>query len=169
MESLKDLLIDEMKDLYSAEKQLVRALPKMEKAAKNQNLKAAFASHLEETRTHVERLERAFEMLGQKPKAKTCKAMQGLIEEGGETMKEDGDRTILDLAIVGAAQRVEHYEISAYGTVRAIARQLDRKDVADLITGTLEEEAGADKKLTQIARELYGAVGNSRAKSASQG
>lgn len=168
MESLEELLVDEMKDLYSAEKQLVRALPKMEKAAKHQELKTAFANHLAETRKHVERLEQAFEMLGQKPKAKTCKAMQALIEEGGETMKMGGDETILDLAIVGAAQRVEHYEISAYGTVRAIAKQLKRKDVADLITGTLDEEAGADKKLTQIALELYGAVGNAKANSASQ-
>ena len=166
MESLEDLLVDEMKDLYSAEKQLVRALPKMAKAAKHPELKTAFANHLEETRKHVERLEQAFEMLGQKPKAQTCKAMQGLIEEGGETAKKGGDKTILDLAIVGAAQRVEHYEIAAYGTVRAIATQLRRKDIADLISSTLEEEGAADKKLTQIAQKLYGTVENAKGKAA---
>jgi len=154
VDSLKDLLIEELKDLYSAEKQLVRALPKMAKAADNAELKQGFLDHLEETRGHVQRLEQAFEALGSAAKAKTCEAMKGLIAEGEETMDLEGPAEVRDCALIGAAQRVEHYEIAAYGTVRAIAETIGEDDVATLLQATLDEEGATDKKLTEIAETV---------------
>ena len=154
---LQDLLTEELKDLLHAEKQLVRALPKMAKAASNERLKAAFQEHLEQTKQHVERLNRAFEMLGEKAKTKTCRGMMGLVEEGQEVI-EDGremEDAAADLALIGAAQRVEHYEIAAYGTVRTIAEQMNRNDIVKLLNQTLKEEEKTDQLLTRLAQPLY--------------
>lgn len=151
MDSIRELLIDEMRDLYDAEKQLVKALPKMAKAAASEELKEAFESHLEQTRGHVERLEQAFELLGQKAKSKPCAAMKGLIEEGQETVEEDLAEPLLDSAIICAAQKVEHYEIAGYGTLSSWARALALDDVAALLEETLNEEKEADEKLTELA------------------
>lgn len=151
MDSLKELLIEELSDLMSAEKQLVAALPKMAKASNSETLKTAFKDHLEETKGHVSRLEEAFEQLGEKPKRKKCKAMEGLIEEGKEVIDEDGVAEVKDAALIGAAQRVEHYEIAAYGTARSLAETLSLSDIADLLQQTLDEEGAADKKLNDIA------------------
>jgi len=156
MELLQELLTEELKDLLHAENQLVKALPKMAKAAKDADLKAAFEDHLEQTKEHVERLKQAFEMLEEKPKAKPCKGMAGLIEEGSEVITEGKqmEEAPADLALIGAAQRVEHYEIAAYGTARAIAEQMGRQDVVKLLSQTLAEEEKADKLLTDIAQPL---------------
>jgi len=152
--SLKELLIDELKDLYSAEKQLVKALPKMAKAASNPELQEGFTTHLEETRGHVDRLEQAFEKLGARAAAKTCKAMEGLLKEGSEKIELDAPDAIRDCALIGAAQRVEHYEIAAYGTVRAMAETLGETEVAELLQATLDEEGATDQKLTEIAASV---------------
>ena len=154
MESLRDVLIEELKDLYDAEKQLVKALPKMAKAASNEELKEAFESHLEETKGHVERLEQAFQLLEHKAKSKPCEAMKGLISEGQQTMQEDFSEPLLDSAIICAAQKVEHYEIAGYGTVCAWARSMGLEDVADLLGQTLAEEKAADEKLTEVAESV---------------
>ena len=151
MDSLKELLIEELSDLMSAEKQLVVALPKMAKASSSETLRTAFEDHLEETKGHVSRLEKAFEQLEAKPKRKKCKAMEGLIEEGKEVIEEDGPGEVKDAALIGAAQRVEHYEIAAYGTARQLAETLSMPELADLLQETLDEEGNADKKLTDIA------------------
>ena len=153
MDSLKKLYVDELKDLYSAETQLVKALPKMAKKASAPELKQAFQDHLEETKGHVERLEEIFQELEEKPTGKTCKGMKGLIEEGEEVIDEDGDEAVLDAALIGAAQRVEHYEIAGYGVARTFATHLGEDDAADLLQQTLDEEGEADKKLTSIAEE----------------
>ncbi len=153
MDSLKNLYIDELKDLYSAETQLIKALPKMAKKATAPELKKAFQDHLEQTKGHVQRLEEIFEELEEKPTGKTCKAMKGLVEEGEEVIKEDGDEAVLDAALIGAAQRVEHYEIAGYGVVRTFATILGESDAADLLQETLDEEGEADKLLTSIAEE----------------
>lgn len=158
MESIRDLILDQMKDLYDAEKRLVKALPKMAKAASNPKLKQAFESHLEETRGHVERLEQGFKLLGQTPKAKTCLAMKGLTEEGDETVKEGEAGPLLDSAIICAAQKVEHYEIAAYGTLRAWAKSPGFDDLGELFTDTLGEEEAADEKLTEIAGAVLAAA-----------
>ncbi len=154
MESLRDVLIEELKDLYDAEKQLVKALPKMAKAASNEELKEAFESHLEETKGHVERLEQAFQLLEEKAKSKPCEAMKGLISEGQQTVQEDFSEPLLDSAIICAAQKVEHYEIAGYGTVCAWARSMGLEDVADLLGQTLAEEKAADEKLTEVAESV---------------
>lgn len=153
---LQNLLISEMQDLLHAEGQLVKALPKMAKAAHEPKLKQAFEKHLEETKGHVERLKQAFELLGAKAKAKPCKAMQGLVEEGQEQIDEGKEKedAAADLMIVAAAQKVEHYEISGYGTCRAIAEQLGQTKVAKLLSQTLAEEEKADKLLTQLSPPL---------------
>jgi ferritin-like metal-binding protein YciE len=153
--SLEELLHDELKDVYSAESQLVKALPKMAKAATDEDLKDAFRSHLEETRGQVERLDEIASILGVKLTGKKCKAMEGLVEEGKEIMEEDGEETIIDLALISAAQRVEHYEISAYGSLRAIAEFMGKTDIVNLLQETLDEESAADEKLTGIAEGLY--------------
>ena len=153
---LQNLLIEEMQDLLHAEGQLVKALPKMAKAAHEPKLKAAFTKHLEETKGHVERLKQAFELLGAKAKAKPCKAMMGLVEEGQEQIDEGKEKEDVasDLMIVAAAQKVEHYEISGYGTLRAIAEQLGQIKVAKLLAQTLAEEEKADKLLTALSPAL---------------
>lgn len=153
-ESIRELLIDQMRDLYDAEKQLVKALPKMAKNSSNEQLKEAFESHLEQTRGHVQRLEQAFELMEQKAKSKSCEAMKGLVEEGKETMEEDLSDPLKDSAIICAAQKVEHYEIAGYGTVKAWAQSLGLNDVADLFETTLNEEKEADEKLNQVASEV---------------
>ncbi len=153
MPALHDLLVEEMQDLLHAEGQLVRALPKMAKAAHDPKLKTAFQNHLEETKGHVERLKQAFELLGSKARAKACKGMQGLVEEGQETITEgkEKEEAVADLALVAAAQKVEHYEISGYGTLRSIAEQIGEAKVAKLLAQTLSEEEKADKLLTQLS------------------
>jgi ferritin-like metal-binding protein YciE len=151
MESLKELLNEELRDLYDAEKQLVKALPKFAKAASNEELKQAFQEHLEITKSHVQRLEQVFDMLGQKPKSKPCAAMKGLLEEGQEILNEDASESLLDTAMIGAAQKVEHYEISGYGTVRTLAEKIGMPQAAELLEQTLDEEKEADEKLTEIA------------------
>jgi ferritin-like metal-binding protein YciE len=151
MDSLKDLYIDELKDLYNAENQLLKALPKMAKKASAPELKRAFQEHLTQTEGHLNRLEKIFKGLGEKPTGKTCKAMKGLIEEGKEIIEEDGDDSVLDAALIGAAQRVEHYEIAGYGVVRTFASLLGEEDAMGLLQRTLNEEGETDKKLTQIA------------------
>jgi ferritin-like metal-binding protein YciE len=156
--TLDELLIEEIKDLYDAEKQLTKALPKMAKAADDPELKAGFLEHLEQTKGHVTRLESVFELLGVKPKGKPCAAMKGLIEEGQEQTQEDAEGAILDLMLIGAAQKVEHYEISGYGTARVIAEQIGNEEVADLLRETENEEAETDKKLTALAEGLLAAA-----------
>ena len=153
-EGLKKLYIDELKDLYSAENQLVKALPKLAKAASSKELKAGFEEHLEQTKGHVQRLEQIFEMLDESPKGKKCRGMEGLVEEGSEVMEEDFEDAVLDAALIGAAQRVEHYEIAGYGTVRALAEELGESDHASLLEETLEEEKETDEKLTQLAKQI---------------
>ena len=137
-EGLKELYIDELKDLYSAESQLVKALPKMAKAASSDELRQGFEEHLEQTKGHVQRLEQVFKALGENPKGKKCKGMEGLVDEGAEVMGEDFAGALLDAALIGAAQRVEHYEIAAYGTVCAFAEELGETEQASLLTETLE-------------------------------
>ena len=152
--SLRELYIDELRDLYNAETQLVKALPKMAKAAANDQLKEAFEEHLRETSEQVSRLEQIFEQLGEKASGKKCLGMEGLVKEGSETMKEDYEDNVKDAGIIGAAQRVEHYEMAGYGTVRAFAELLGENGHVSLLEKTLEEEKNADQKLTQLAEEI---------------
>lgn len=154
LDSLHDLFVDELKDLYNAENQLLKALPRMAKAATAPELKAAFTEHLEVTRKQVERLDQIFEGLGTSPKGKKCKAMEGLVEEGKEIMEEDGDPSVIDAALIAAAQRVEHYEMAGYGCVRTFAALLGHEDAAALLQETLDEEGEADKKLTELAETI---------------
>jgi len=154
LKSLHDLYVDELKDLYNAENQLVKALPKMAKAASSDELRAAIEEHLEVTRGQVQRLEQVFQELEVNPKGKKCKGMEGLIEEGKEMMEEDAEPAVLDAALIGAAQRVEHYEMAGYGCVRTYARILGYDDAAELLQQTLDEEAEADKKLTELAESV---------------
>jgi ferritin-like metal-binding protein YciE len=158
LKSLEVLLAQEIKDLYSAENQLVKALPKMAKAATSPELQEAFKTHLEETKVHVQRLEEVATLLEITPKGKVCKAMQGLVEEGSEVIEEDGEGTIKDLALIGAAQKVEHYEIAGYGSARALAEALGLDGVAELLQTTLDEEGNTDKLLTGIAEETVPAA-----------
>jgi ferritin-like metal-binding protein YciE len=139
MESLKELYVDELKDLYSAEKQLVKALPKMAKNASNPELKQAFTDHLQETEGHVERLEQIFEMLGERAGGKKCKGMEGLIEEAKELLEEDASEQVLDAGLISKAQHVEHYEMAGYGTVRNYAKLLNETEAAQLLQQTLDE------------------------------
>ena len=143
--SLRDLYIDELRDLYSSETQLVKALPKLAKASSNEQLREAFEEHLQQTEEHVSRLEQIFEQLEEKPTGKKCMGMEGLVKEGAETMDEDYPDEVMDAAVIGAAQRVEHYEIAAYGTVREMAKLLGEDDHVSLIEETLEEEKQADQ------------------------
>jgi len=149
--SLKDLFLDELRDIYHAEGQLVKALPKMAKTANNADLKAAFEQHLEETKGQVDRLERVFEAIGEKARGKKCEGMAGLIDEGKELMGEDAEPDVLDAGIIAAAQKVEHYEIATYGCLRTWAKQLDLDEAVDLLNQNLEEEKAADAKLTELA------------------
>lgn len=151
MNDLNDLLLEQLKDLYNAEGQLTKALPKMAKAATNPELKKAFQTHLEQTKEHVSRLEQVFEAIGEKAKGKTCHAMKGLLEEGQEVLDEDAEDAVKDAALIAAAQRVEHYEIAGYGTVRTYAESLGHDEAAKLLQMTLDEEGETDKLLTEIA------------------
>jgi ferritin-like metal-binding protein YciE len=151
MESLRDLYLEELKDVYNAEKQLLKALPRMARAATHDELRTAFEDHLNVTEEQVRRLETIFDDLGKPARGKKCVGMEGLIAEGKEMMEEDMEPEVLDAALISAAQRVEHYEIAAYGTLRTYARQLGFDNHADLLQQTLNEEGEADKLLTQIA------------------
>src|SRR6266849_3675465 len=153
-QGLKDLYIDELKDLYNAENQLVKALPKLARAAASDELRQGFEEHLEQTKGHVERLEKIIQMLVESPKGKKCKGMEGLIEEGSEMMEEDYEGSLLDAALIGAAQRVEHYEIAGYGTARSFAESLGETDHVSLLNETLEEEKETDQKLTELAKQV---------------
>ena len=154
-EQLNELLVDEIKDIYHAEKQLVKALPKIAKACESEELAEAIKGHLAETQNQVTRLEKVFELLNTPAKGKPCKGMQGLLEEGSEAVEDQEAGPIRDLAIIGAAQRVEHYEISAYGTARALAEQVGNSQVAKLLLQTENEEKVADEKLSEVAKVIY--------------
>jgi len=151
IQSMEDLFEDQLRDLYHAEKQLVRALPKMAKNSTSSDLRTAFEEHLRQTEEHVSRLERVFEMIGSKARAKKCEAMEGLVEEGKELIDADPEGEVLDAGLICAAQKVEHYEIAAYGTLITWARQLGNHDCADILKHTLDEEKAADEKLTNLA------------------
>jgi ferritin-like metal-binding protein YciE len=153
-EGLKELYIDELKDLYSAESQLVKALPKMAKAVVSVELRQGFEEHLEQTKEHVARLEKIFKDLEESPKGKKCVGMEGLVKEGSEVIGEDFEDAVKDAALIGAAQRVEHYEIAAYGTVSEFAKILGESEHVSLLNQTLEEEKETDQKLTELAREI---------------
>lgn len=149
--SLDDLFVHELKDLLSAEKQLVKALPKMANGAANRALKQGFQEHLEQTKGHVQRIEEIFKLIDKPARAEHCKAMEGLIEEGSDLLEEEGSPTVKDAALIGAAQRVEHYEIAAYGTARTLAELLGQEKAAELLQQTLDEEKETDEKLTDLA------------------
>ena len=153
-DSLQELYVDELKDLYSAENQLTKALPKMAKAASSEELRQGLEKHLEQTKGHVERLQQIFEMLGEKPTGKKCVGMEGLIKEGAEIMSEDFEDEVMDAALISAAQRVEHYEIAAYGTVAAYADLLGESEHAFLLRETLDEEKETDQKLSELSKEI---------------
>ncbi len=153
LNSLQDLFIEDLKDLYNAETQLIKALPKMAKAASSPDLRNAFQTHLKETEGHVQRLEQIFQELDESPKGKKCKAMEGLIEEGKELMEEDAEPEVMDAGLIGAAQKVEHYEIAGYGTVRTYAEMLGNDQAARLLQQTLDEEGMTDKKLNELAMQ----------------
>jgi ferritin-like metal-binding protein YciE len=157
LKTLADLFHHELKDLYSAETQLVKALPKMAKAATHPDLKAGFKEHLEQTRGHVQRLEEIGESLDLRLTGHACEAMKGLVKEGGELISEDAEDAVRDAGLIGAAQRVEHYEIAAYGTARALAKCLGHDEAADLLGETLEEERATDEKLTELAESAINA------------
>jgi ferritin-like metal-binding protein YciE len=152
--SLQDLLVDELKDLYSAENQLLKAIPKMAKAATSKDLKAGFEKHLKQTHGHVERLEQVCEELDASPKGKTCKAMEGLVKEGAEVIAEDMEPEVKDAALIAAAQRVEHYEMAGYGCVRTYAKLLGHDKAVRLLQQTLDEEGDTDKALTKLAEKI---------------
>jgi ferritin-like metal-binding protein YciE len=157
LDSLQALFLDEIKDIYHGEKQLLEALPRMAKAAASPELQQAFTSHLKETEGHVQRLERILKDLGQPARGKRCKGMEGLIEEGKEFMQQEGEAPVIDAALISAAQRVEHYEIAAYGCLRTYAQLLGNENAARLLAQTLEEEEAADEKLTAIAERSVNA------------
>jgi ferritin-like metal-binding protein YciE len=178
VQTLEDAFVEGIRDLYDAEKQLVKALPKMAKASHSEELRSAFQEHLEVTKGHVTRLEQVFESMDQKARSKPCKAMKGLVEEGQEIITE-GKQTeehIADLELIGAAQKVEHYEMAGYGTMRTWAQQMGNREVGSLLEQTLKEEEEADKKLTQVAKALYkeamrggGSAGGDSSRSSSGG
>jgi ferritin-like metal-binding protein YciE len=151
VENLEELLIDELKDLYSAEKQIVRALPKLAKAATSPELNQALLSHLEETKGQIERLDKIAELVGKRLTGKTCAGMQGVLQEGAEVLEDTEKGVIRDAALIAACQRVEHYEMAGYGAARDFAKLLGMSDAASLLGETLDEEKSADKKLTSIA------------------
>ena len=152
--TLRELYVDELRDIYDAEKQLIKALPKMAKAATSTDLRTGFEEHLEQTKEHARRLEQIFTALGEKSTGKKCKAMQGLVEEGGEMIEEDFEGEVKDAGLISAAQRVEHYEIAAYGTVRTYANILEEDEAVELLERTLEEEKETDQKLTELAEGI---------------
>ncbi len=154
MQSLQDLLVDHLKDIYDAEHQIVAALPKMSKAASSAQVKKAFDEHLRQTEGQIQRLERVFEMMGQKAVRKTCKGMKGLIQEGQEVLDEDATSEVRDAGLIAAAQKVEHYEMAAYGTARTYCQLIEHHEAAQLLQEILDEEELADKKLSQIASKV---------------
>jgi ferritin-like metal-binding protein YciE len=154
LDSLQILYVEELRDLYNAENQLLKALPKMAKGASAPELKQAFEDHLDQTKEHVVRLEEIFEKLDKKPTGKTCHGMKGLVEEGSEILEEDGEDSVLDAGIIAAAQKVEHYEIASYGTVRTFAEMLGEDDAARLLQQTLDEEGETDERLTELAEGI---------------
>ncbi len=162
LNSLHDLYLMELKDLYNGEQQIIKALPTMAENANSPELRSAFEQHLEQTRTHVDRLEQIFRKLDETPKGQKCKGLSGIIDEGEDMMDEDAPPSVADAALISAAQRVEHYEIAAYGTVRTYARHLGFEDQAQLLDQTLREESETDKKLTSLAESYI----NEEAKSA---
>jgi ferritin-like metal-binding protein YciE len=149
--TLHDAFLDELRDIYHAEKQITKALPKMVTAASDSSLAKAFSDHLRETEGHVSRIEQAFDLLGESVKAKPCEGMKGILEEGKSILAEDFDANAMDASLIAAAQRVEHYEMAAYGTLVAWARSMQHDDAADLLEQNLEEEKAADQKLTALA------------------
>jgi ferritin-like metal-binding protein YciE len=153
-EGLRELYLDELKDLYSAENQLIKALPKMAKAASSEQLREGIEEHLEQTKEQARRLERIFEMMDENPKGKKCVGMEGLVKEGQELMREDFEDEVMDAGIIGAAQRVEHYEIAAYGTARTFAEVLGENEHVPLLEETLEEEKETDRKLNELANQI---------------
>jgi len=165
LNSLESLFIEELRDIYNGEKQILRALPKMAKAAESAELSQAFTKHLKETQGHVQRLEKILRELGQAVRGKQCKGMMGLLEEGKEKLEEDGEAAVLDAALIAAAQKVEHYEIAAYGCLRTYAQLLGYDQVAKLLEQTLAEEEAADKKLTQLGE---GGINEAAAAASSQ-
>jgi len=154
LDTLQKLYTEELRDLYNAENQLLKALPKMAKAASSEELKGAFEKHLEQTKGHVERLEQVFEELDESPKGKTCRAMKGLIQEGSELLEQDGDESVRDAGIIVAAQKVEHYEIAGYGSARTFAHLLGQNKAAELLQNTLDEESETDELLTRLAESV---------------
>ncbi len=154
METLKQLYIEELRDLYSAESQIVKALPKMVGAATSTKLKEAFKSHLQETEEQVQRLEQIFAALGESPRGETCEGMKGLLKEGAEFMEENAEPEVMDAGLISAAQRVEHYEMAGYGTVRTYAELLGDENAVELLEDTLKEEKAADSKLSKIAIDI---------------
>lgn len=154
VESIEELFLDELKDLYSAEKQITKALPKMAKAASTPELSAAFQNHLEETKVQVERLEKIFEMMGKRGTGKTCEGMKGVLLEGSEMIEENDKGPVRDAGLISAAQRVEHYEMAGYGSVRAFAQLLGKSEMVQLLDATLAEEKAADDKLTKISKTV---------------
>ena len=154
LDTLEKLYVSELRDLYDAENQLLKALPKMAKAASSEELKDGFEKHLEQTKGHVDRLEQIFEDLGENPEGKTCRAMKGLIEEGSEILKEDGEESVLDAGIIVAAQKVEHYEMAGYGSVRTFAHLLGQDKAAQLLQTTLDEESETNEILNKLAESV---------------
>jgi len=160
LNSLKDLFVDELKDVLNAEKQIIGALPKMQKAAANPDLAMAFEEHLAQTREHVTRLEQVFAIASETVASKKCRAMEGIIDECKEMLEEEGEPAVLDAALIACAQRVEHYEIAAYGTLRTYARMLGFSDAEEILQRTLDEEAQTDEKLTQLAENFINPAAN---------
>jgi ferritin-like metal-binding protein YciE len=160
VESLNELFVEQLRDLYDAENQLIKALPKMAEGANSDELRQGFEEHLEQTKEHAQRIEQIFEQLGEKVKGKKCKAMEGLVKEGAETLEEDMNEEVKDAALIAAAQRVEHYEIAGYGTARTYANLLGEDEAASLLEQTLEEEKETDAKLTQLAEGINVAAEN---------
>ena len=156
--TVQDLITDEIKDLYSAEKQLTKAIPKMAKGSNDENLKAAFSAHLKETEGQVERLEQVADMLGISPGGKKCVGMEGCIKEGAEALEEEGDETVLDLGLIGSGTRVEHYEMAGYLTAISLAQRIGKSEVVDLLKASLAEEHAAEQKLRRIGADLLKAA-----------
>ena len=167
--SLRQLYVDELKDLYSAETQMTKALPKMAKASSNAVLRQAFEEHLRQTSEHVSRLEQIFEMLNEKATGRKCLGMEGLVKEGAETLQENYEEPVMDAAIIGAAQRVEHYEIAGYGTAREFAQLLGEDEHVPLLEQTLEEEKQTDQKLSQLAKDINPPAGGQAGRSEEEG
>jgi len=153
--SIEKLFVEELKDLHSAENQITKALPKLIKAASSEELRNAFNHNLKETEGHIQRLDQVFELLGSSPKNKTCEGMKGVLEEGKQMLDETEEGAVRDIALISAAQRVEHYEMAAYGTVRTYAEHLGKREIANILQKTLDEEKAADEKLTEVSQTVH--------------